>query len=646
MVMYDPSVDPYKQGIDPTGGSLPGSDGVIPGNWMPTPNNPLGWVPGVIRAVVPGGSYVNGGAASGGSAAGGAAGSGGSAASGWIGDNLDKLAQQGQSGGAGGLANQYPIDPNAFGVPGADDLKSRWDQYGTNVQNRTTPQVNAPVLGQAAIASPTTIGPAAQTKVPKLGPTERVAVPKLPAAAQAAMPTFGPAASAAGLAGRSSAGYAAPVTLDPYQVAKQATLNPAAQAADSSARANQVEALDYQGALMRGEKSVAAIQMARNREAARAAQRSLSYQARPGQQGMAMRLAGQNMARIETDMASREAEARLAERNAAAALYGQFAQGLRGQDLSLNQFNAGESNKTDIARAGLQQSAYNLDASNALQRNISQGQITAGLNTANAGFQTQSSIANAANQTNLAGVQMQGQNALNIAKGETGAQVGMFNTGQKNNMAISGADLALKANTFNAGEANQTSRVAADLAARVGMANTAETNATSRAQANIASNEGMFNAGQTNTWNMDAAKLKTSTDIANAGLTMQGYGQQDAAMANVLNGQTNIAGMQQAGSIAQQKLNEDRFAAILNSDTTLAAIKAQQPADWERYLAMGMGIMGFAVGGPTGAAVGYQVGNKLTDMGPLAGGSNGGIASSGDMGYDTSYGDQWTGGNP
>lgn len=123
---------------------------------------------------------------------------------------------------------------------------------------------------------------------------------------------------------------------------RQAQQANAFQARDSSFRGDQAAAAQYLGEQMRGQHLLSAEQLRQGQMSNVAAQQAAAASAGPGQQAMAQRMAMANSARQGYGMSGQAAMAGIAERNAAAGAYGQMAGQIRGQDLSLNQFNANQ----------------------------------------------------------------------------------------------------------------------------------------------------------------------------------------------------------------------------------------------------------------------------------------------------------------
>lgn len=137
-----------------------------------------------------------------------------------------------------------------------------------------------------------------------------------------------------------------------------------AQAQDSSFRAQQSQALERLGLLASGQDSLALPQFQRANNQNIAQQRSLAASASPGNAAAMARLASQNIGRMGTGFGARAAELGIQERNAATNALGMLASQARGQDQSLNQFNAGARQQNQQFNAGQQQqnSQFNVNA--------------------------------------------------------------------------------------------------------------------------------------------------------------------------------------------------------------------------------------------------------------------------------------------
>jgi hypothetical protein len=115
----------------------------------------------------------------------------------------------------------------------------------------------------------------------------------------------------------------------------------APQAMDSSFRADQATLIDRLRSQMGGADSLAQMQLRNATDSNIAQQRSLAAGAGPQNAAMMARLAAQNIGRMNQGYGSQAAMLGIQERNAAANALGQVAQGARGQDLQLGQFNVG-----------------------------------------------------------------------------------------------------------------------------------------------------------------------------------------------------------------------------------------------------------------------------------------------------------------
>lgn len=340
--------------------------------------------------------------------------------------NLDLSSYQAAQSG-------YKSDKSIYDNPAYAQQNANLDSYFSGIKDRPVAQAGPVTVGQTQQAAAVNLGPALQSQGV----------------------TLAPAAQAAG------------VTIKAAPQAQASLAGPAVQAQDSAVRGNLLDALQYQGGLMKGENSVAALQHKRLSDQAMAGQMSMQASARPGQAAMAQRLAAQNMGRISGDMAGRLQEAQLAERNAAAQQYGNLGGLIRGQDNQLGMFNAGEQNQT--------------------------GRLNAQLG-------TQVNMGNANNAT-----------STNIAQGQLSGQIGMFNAGQKNQTNWKQGDLTQQNNQFNAGEGNKVNIEQGRIDTGNNQFNAGEANKGVFQQADIDAKTGMFNAGERNT--ADRARDALFTDL-------------------------------------------------------------------------------------------------------------------------------------
>lgn len=449
-----------------------------------------------------------------------------------------------------------------------------WDQLA-NI-NREVPGSQYVSAGPGALAGQTQIQAANPSLLPQLGAAQQMQ------AAQA-----GPAAL--GQASMASAGKIA--NLSPTQIAQ---LGAAQQAQDSAVRADQMSALGYQGGLMRGENSIAELGARRAMDEAQS--RSLGFQAgaRPGQGGTAARLAAQSLGNAQAQIYRDATMAKLAERNAAAGMYGQMASNIRGQDNQLSQYNTGEQNLNQRIQAQFAQGAYGQDSAQAAARAIEQGRLGTQASIANAGYGTQASLANAGMQNDMsrynAGLQqdasgrnMDASNLRDFQRAGMELQNNQYNTGLAQDRYTNQAGLDQNRNLFNAGQQNDMSR---------------------------------FNAGneqQNNQFNVQAA--------------LQGRGLDDSRMINLFNQGTNLAGMQMQGGMAYNSMLNQNQENMRDRENRLQMIRLQaqlgkqdQPSFWERLggaaLGIGGGLAGLAISGgnPLGAAAGAGIGNGLSGL--------------------------------
>jgi hypothetical protein len=317
-------------------------------------------------------------------------------------------------------------------------------------------------------------------------------------------------------------------------------------------RGNLMEALDYQGGLMRGERSVAALQMARARERAMANQRSLAASARPGTVAAAQRNAALNSGMIAGDMAGREAEARLAERNAAAKVYGDLGGQIREGDNRLSMFNT--------------------DATN--QRSLAQGGITKDINLGNADMSTRASIATAGNQTQAS-----------VANSQNSLQQALENARLQQDAAVRNSE-ANALRDYRQGTINTD----------ISKYNAGEENMHDYRQGTLDMDWSKFNTGEANTWNKNEADRRQQNNQFNTSSGIEQLRNNDTATTNLLQQQNQLIGLQQDGTIKFQGVLAqyglaDREAEIRVklAQMGIDANAAMQPSTWERILGMIVG---------------------------------------------------------
>lgn len=271
-----------------------------------------------------------------------------------------------------------PVDQSQFTLPNADQIQADLRARQAAIAAR-----QGPAQLQAAQVAPVSQAQAAQAQQAQLA-----------------------ALVQAGRAAQAQAGQAGAVSI-----------GPAAQAADSAFRANQAALVDQLNRYATGQESVSQLQLRQNAEAALAQQQAMAASARPGQGGLAARIAAQNAGAINTNLMSQAAIAGLQERQANAAQLQQLLGTARGQDLSLSQFNAGQSN----------------------QQAQAQGQLAAQIGIANAGNTTQAGISNAQMTNQQALANMQAANAYNLSGAQLAQQGQQFNAQQLQQMALANA---------------------------------------------------------------------------------------------------------------------------------------------------------------------------------------------------------------
>lgn len=433
----------------------------------------------------------------------------------------------------------YGVDKSNFDLPNYEERDAKIDGYLDKINNRERITSPGATLDPVKLADKVQIQRTDPITGYTMGPLERVTAQKIAPGSKAG------GASASGAT--ATAQQAAAVLLDP-----------AAQAADSAVRAQQMEALGYQGRLMRGEDSVAALQMARDRDRAIAAQRGMAAGARPGLTALAARNAAANTGRLQGDFAGRLAEAQLAERKEAANQYGTIANSVRGQDNQLSEFNT--------------------DATNT--RSLAQGGITKDINLGNAQFGTQASIATAGNKTNAS-----------IATANNSTQASIANAANSTQIGIHDARNALEAGTTNANNALDRDWKQGQMYNDIGKYNATNAQETNLKQAGLDTDVNLANATSQNNWGVNDARIKQDNMIANMNSGADQVRNNDTATGNLLNIQSGNAQAQQGGSIkfeqvlADYGLQERRGEIeIILKQMGIDADKAMQPGIWERIV--------------------------------------------------------------
>lgn len=451
-------------------------------------------------------------------------------------------------------------DPALYQYPNYDSRQADISGYLDDVNNRQAPQITAQPTMPLATSSYTPVGQAAQ-----IAPTQL-----------AATPTLGPYSQASG--GSASGGSAQ------AQQAANVTLDPAVLAQDSAVRGNLMEALNYQGGLMRGENSVAALQMARDRDYAMAQQMAAARSARPGNAVGAQAQAALNQGLLSGDFASRLAEAQLAERNAAATQYGQLGGTIRGQDLGLSEFNAGAQNT----------------------RNLAQGQISKDIGIANAGYGTQASIASANNATQASIASANNATAASIANAKNSLDAAMKRGDWESAAAI---NKMIQDAEGNRQQANMQTNVSIN-------------------DANNNLQNSQYNAGATNQYNENNRSYQTGVDLSNANLQMQSRTEADQTRNALLNLRNDIDKGQLQGNMTLgdvlARYGITRLEGSIREKLTQMGIdarKAMQPTTWERVIGAATGLLGAAapligaaIAGPAGAAAGAGIGVGLNQV--------------------------------
>ena len=361
--------------------------------------------------------------------------------------------------------------------------------------------------------------PAPQSANATLAPFASAHSAALSPAQQAAGVTLSPAAQAAGVAGPSAGRASA------------GSLGPAATSAESSFRGNQQDLINQLTNYATGKESVSQLNLAQAAQQNIASQMAMAAGARPGMGGLAQRAAAQNAGNIQTQLAQQSSIAGLQEREAAANQLQALLGTARGQDLSNNQFNAGQQNQ--------------------------QSQVGAQLG-------TQASIANAGNQTqaSIAGQQLAGQ-------------LGMFNAGQSNQQSQAQAQLAAQLGMFNAGQGNAQSLATAQLAQQNSQFNAGAQNAYGANAAQLQQQGNQFNVG--------AQLQQTGLNQNYVGqLLGQQLGTQQLQQQGSQFGQTLAQNQQQFTADLQQRAALE----ALRNDTQLT-INNRQP--WQMALGGGLG---------------------------------------------------------
>jgi hypothetical protein len=458
------------------------------------------------------------------------------------------------------------------------------------------------VAPQAAGA---TLGPLERAQMASLSPLQRAEAARLGAAATGTAARLGPAATAGGVsisgatataAELAAAERATAATIDPLERAQMAALSPLERAQDSAFRAQQQEAANFLGGLMRGDNSVAAIQAKRQGDMLMRQQLAMAAGARPGQGASAQRMAAQNQARLGADLAGRTLEAQLAERNAAASQYANITGQARGQDLSLAQFNAGAANQYGQFQAGLQQQTNLANAAAFNQRAATQ-----------AGFQQQASLQNAAeaNRQAQVGAQLgtqaniasaQNQTSASIAAGQANANIGIANAQSQNQMSLAQAQMGQQMSLANMGAENQRAFEQANLAQQASQFNAAQGNSFNLTAAQMAQQNAQFNAGAANTFSLEQARMAQQAGQFNVGAQLQQQGMNDAFTSNLLGQQLGTMSLQQQGQLSQAQMAQQLLmqgnqieANRILAQMGIDASQANQPGFWDKLFS---GIVG------------------------------------------------------
>lgn len=211
----------------------------------------------------------------------------------------------------------------------------------------------------------------------------------------------------------------------------------ASTARDSDQRGAQLQAAEFFNQQMRGQNSLSAEQLRQGQMGNVAAQQALAASARPGQGAMATRQAMGNAARLGYGMSGQAAMAGIAERSAAAQNYAGQLQGIRGQDLQLNQFNAGQFQGANMANQQAQLGMYGLN--DAQQRGLY------GLQLQQAGMQQAGGIAYEGDRTDrfaaAAGQPTPAARYLGAAQGAASAGIAASDERLKENVTDASADV-------------------------------------------------------------------------------------------------------------------------------------------------------------------------------------------------------------
>lgn len=113
-----------------------------------------------------------------------------------------------------------------------------------------------------------------------------------------------------------------------------------------------------------GEESLSALQLKDSLGQNLRQQQALAASARPGQAGMAGRMAAQQAGQLGAGLAGQQAMAGIQERTSAQNMLGGVLQGARGQDIAQSQFNAAQQNQRalELARMLQQNQQFNVGA--------------------------------------------------------------------------------------------------------------------------------------------------------------------------------------------------------------------------------------------------------------------------------------------
>lgn len=221
-------------------------------------------------------------------------------------------------------------------------------------------------------------------------------------------------------------------------------------------------------------------------------------------------------------------------------------------------------------------------------------------------------IANAENQARGLTAQLAGQQ--NVASIGAQSQLGSAKIGADTQRAVTQAQL-------QEGRAEQQ----ASLSQQAGLASAAQQAENARLDATNQQQSYLQGSQLDATRAIQNAQLAQQSGQFGASLGVQQQGQNDQALAQLLNAYQQQTNTQQQGTLAQQQMSSNEFLAWLQaqnqnqlghlaSDTQLQIARMQQQPDksiWDQIMSVAapvLTVVGGAVGGPAGAAAGAGVG--------------------------------------